>query len=118
MTELRIDPASPVPPFEQLKHAIVEAARSGSLPAGAKLPTVRGLAGELSLAPGTVARAYRELEELGVIETHGRAGSFLAWSDDAAQAELQRLAVAFRARADELGVDPARARAILDEALR
>jgi len=117
MTELRIDPASSVAPFEQLKHAIVEAARSGSLAAGAKLPTVRGLADELSIAPGTVARAYRELEELGVIETRGRGGSFLSWSDDAAEAELQRLAVAFRDRAGELGVDRARACAILYDAL-
>ena len=117
MTELRIDPASAVPPFEQLKQAITEAARSGTMPAGTKLPTVRGLADELSLAPGTVARAYRELEELGVIETRGRSGSFLSWSPDAAEAQLQRAAVELAARAESLGVSRDRAREIVAAAL-
>ncbi len=114
MTELRIDTASSVPPFEQLKQTIVEAARSGEMAPGTRLPTVRGLAEQLSLAAGTVARAYRELEELGVIETRGRSGSFVSWSADAAEAGLQRLAAAYLARAHELGIERVRALAILD----
>jgi DNA-binding transcriptional regulator YhcF (GntR family) len=110
---LRIDAASSVPPFEQLKRAVVDGATSGALPHGAKLPTVRGLAEELGLAANTVAKAYRELEAEGVIETRGRAGSFVAWSGDAAESELERLAAAFAARADALGIPRERARAII-----
>ena len=115
---LRIEADSPLPPFEQLKRRIVEGAMSGSLPHGARLPTVRALADELGLAANTVAKAYRELEADGVIETRGRAGSFVAWSADSSESELERLASAFAARADALGIPRARARAIADAALR
>jgi len=88
----RIDHGSSVPPFEQLKRQVVDGATSGALAHGARLPTVRGLADELGLAANTVAKAYRELEAEGVIETRGRAGSFIAWSADGAESELERLA--------------------------
>jgi len=45
---------------------------------GDRLPTVRGLADTLGLAPNTVARAYRELEAGGWIVGKGRAGTFVA----------------------------------------
>ena len=109
----RIDHGSSVPPFEQLKRWVIDAAASGRLPHGAKLPTVRALADELALAANTVAKAYRELEAESVIETRGRAGSFVAWSADRAESELERLATAYAARADAFGVPRDRARAIL-----
>jgi DNA-binding transcriptional regulator YhcF (GntR family) len=117
MNELRLDPASTLPPFEQLKAAVRDAAVAGTLAHGTRLPTVRALAEQLGLAANTVARAYRELEDEGVIETRGRAGSFVAWSADAAESELERLAAAYVARADALGVPRDRARAIADTAL-
>ena len=45
-----IDPASPTPPFEQLRAQYVAAIASGELPPGSRLPTVRRLAGDLGLA--------------------------------------------------------------------
>lgn len=75
--DLRIDPAGAVPPFEQLRSQLARQAADGSLPAGSKLPTVRGLADDLGVAPGTVARAYKELEADGVLETQGRRGTFV-----------------------------------------
>jgi DNA-binding transcriptional regulator YhcF (GntR family) len=74
------------------------------LPAGSKLPTVRALASHLGLAVNTVAKAYRELEDAGVIETRGRNGSFIALSADAAERTLQKAAAAYAARARSLGV--------------
>ena len=44
----------------------------------AVLPTVRALAADLGLAANTVAKAYRALETDGVIETRGRAGTFVS----------------------------------------
>lgn len=102
----------------QLREQVTAGALDGSLPAGTRLPTVRALADELGLAVNTVAKAYRELEAAGVIETRGRAGSFVALSSDSAERALQQDAAAYAARAAELGVDPARARAFIDAALR
>ena len=64
---IRIDPASKVPPYEQIRAAVAGAAAKGEVPVGYKLPTVRALAERLSVAVNTVARAYRELEQAGVV---------------------------------------------------
>jgi DNA-binding transcriptional regulator YhcF (GntR family) len=74
---LAIDADSSIAPFEQVRTQIAAGIAAGQLEAGAKLPTVRRLAGDLGLAANTVARAYRELEADGVITTHGRAGTFV-----------------------------------------
>ena len=70
-----VDLTSSTPPFEQVREQLRAQIGSGQLPPGTKLPPVRRLADEVGLATGTVARAYRELEELALIETRGRAGS-------------------------------------------
>lgn len=72
------DPTSSTPPFEQLRAQVARLISGGELVAGSRLPTVRALAGEMGLAVNTVARAYRELETDGVVETRGRAGTFVA----------------------------------------
>jgi DNA-binding transcriptional regulator YhcF (GntR family) len=73
-----VDGDSAVPPYEQIRDQLAERVRTGSLAPGTRLPTVRGLAAELGLAANTVARAYRELEALGLIETRGRAGTVVS----------------------------------------
>lgn len=75
---LSVDDSSGVPPFEQVREGIKAQVESGSLEPGFRLPPVRALATSLDLAPNTVARAYKELEVLGVVETRGRAGTFVA----------------------------------------
>lgn len=99
-----IDQASAAPPFEQIKQQVVAARADGTLPTGHRLPPVRQLAADLGLAPNTVARAYRELEAEGVIETRGRHGSFVVGltdqlvqaraAADAFASEMRRLGVA------------------------
>ncbi len=78
MTTLKIDPTDSTPPFEQLRRQLIDQIMSRRLPAGTKLPSVRRLAADLTLAPGTVARAYRELEIEGDLITQGRGGTFVA----------------------------------------
>lgn len=106
---LSIDKSSTTPPFEQLRMQLLAAVQDGRLPAGTRLPTVRGLATELGLAVNTVAGSYRALEQDGVIETRGRAGSFVAETGDPTATQLQLAAHAFAERAAQLGVAPAAA---------
>ena len=74
---ITLDPSSPEPLSEQLSAAIADRIRRGSLMPGARLPTVRALAEDLGLAANTVAKAYRALEEAGLVEGRGRQGTFV-----------------------------------------
>ncbi|MFG3498334.1 GntR family transcriptional regulator [Streptomyces sp. NPDC047928] len=113
-----IDTETATAPYEQVRAQIAEQARSGRLPAGCKLPTVRGLAQDLGLAANTVAKAYRALETDGVIETRGRAGTFVAAAGDAAERRAATAAAAYAAEARRLGLSRAQAQATVTEALR
>ena len=114
---LTIDAQSATPPYEQLRRQLLERIRTGALPAGSRLPTVRRLADELGLAPNTVARCYRELEKGGAIETHGRNGTIVAWSADAAERRIEEAARALAESARELGVPAERVIAIVKSAV-
>ena len=103
---LVVDADSPTPPYEQIRAQIVASIASGELAPGARLPTVRRLAGDLGLATNTVARASRELERGGVIETRGRHGTYVAADHAAATAAAAEAARQFAARLHDLGVQP------------
>jgi len=116
--DIVISPTSPVPPFEQLRIQLLDAVSAGTLVPGTRLPTVRRLAEDLGLAAGTVARAYRELEASGVIETRGRNGTFVSPHGDAAHREAQRAATVFAEQMRALRVDAEEAMALVSAALR
>jgi DNA-binding transcriptional regulator YhcF (GntR family) len=101
---ISIDARSATPPYEQLRVQFMDEVRSGALAAGTRIPTVRKLAEDLGLAPNTVARAYRELEADGFIETRGRNGSFVSAQGDAAQKQAQEAARAYADRIQKLGI--------------
>ena len=115
---LKIDIDDSAPPYEQVRARISEQARSGALPVGYRLPTVRGLAESLGLAANTVAKAYRALEADGVIETRGRNGTFVAAAGSAADRELAAAAQAYVECARRLGLAEADALAAVRDALR
>jgi GntR family transcriptional regulator len=74
---LRVDLSSAEPLFEQIAFAVKEAVARGELAQGAKLPSVRELAQELSINPNTVVRAYEALERDGVVTRRQGAGCFV-----------------------------------------
>ncbi|MEU8925178.1 GntR family transcriptional regulator [Kitasatospora sp. NPDC048545] len=102
--QLSVDPHSATPPYEQIRAQIAEGARTGELPTGLRLPTVRALAEDLGLAAGTVARAYKELEADGVVETHGRRGTLIAAAGDTAHRLAAAAATEYAERAHRLGL--------------
>ncbi|GAA2068473.1 GntR family transcriptional regulator [Streptomyces albiaxialis] len=106
---VRVDTTGQVPPYEQIRSQLAALIRTGCLVEGERLPTVRQLAADLGLAPGTVARAYRELEAAQLIRTRRGAGTRVAAlppgpsSPDAGH--LSTLARDFTAAARALGAD-------------
>jgi GntR family transcriptional regulator len=75
--KITIDAGSAEPVYEQIVRQIHNAVTSGRLRPGTALPTVRQLATDLVLNRNTVARAYKLLEDQGVIQTAGRKGTFV-----------------------------------------
>lgn len=111
---IAIDRGSTVPPWAQLRDEVIRLAEGGDVRSGDRMPTIRALASALDLAPGTVARAYRELEDEGWLLGRGRAGTFVAEvlpSDPTLQ--LRRAADDYLRRARNLGFADAEARRAL-----
>jgi GntR family transcriptional regulator len=101
------------PPYEQLRDRLRASIERSALMPGDRLPPVRVCADQLGLAPNTIARAYRELEEEGWLVGRGRAGTFVAdrlpVRPAAPDEALARAAAAYLKRAGQLGFDRAAA---------
>ncbi len=108
---------SPIPPFEQLRAQLAQKITDRELVVGTRLPTVRRLAVDLGLAANTVARAYRELEEAGLIETRGRAGTFVSAAGERSRARAQAAAREYAETVRSLGLEPGEALRIVSAAL-
>jgi DNA-binding transcriptional regulator YhcF (GntR family) len=114
---ITLDPDSSTPPFEQVRSQIARKIADRDLAVGTRLPTVRALAAELGIAVNTVARAYRELEEAGLIETRGRAGTVVSAAGERGRERVLRAARAYAATARDQGLSPAEALDIVRAAL-
>ena len=120
MIALHVDTASSVPAYEQLVDQLARLVTGGTLASGTRLPAIRQLAADLGTAPGTVARAYAELEQLGLLRSRRPQGTFVA---DGASASgrrrmLRELAERFSEQARQLGADSEEAVAALRAAYR
>jgi DNA-binding transcriptional regulator YhcF (GntR family) len=111
-TVITLDDTSDVPPYEQVRDQVAAQVGDGTLVAGHRMPTVRALAADLGLAVNTVAKAYRELEQAGVIETRGRAGSFV--TGDGVERRARAAARAYLAETRTLGLSDADAVALVN----
>ena len=98
------------PPYEQIREQIARMVGGGVLAPGVRLPTIQQLANDLALAPGTVARAYKELERDGIVVSKRRRGTSVADAPpkmptkdirDELDAAVERFALAIR----QLGAD-------------
>lgn len=87
---LHINFKSGKPAYLQLVDQVKAAAASGALQPGEPLPSIRPLAEELRLNRNTIAKAYSELENQGVIETLPGKGSFLKENHSPLRKEIRR----------------------------
>ncbi len=78
-----------IPIYQQLMDEISSRIISGRLRPGQQLPSVRELAGDFQVNPNTIARAYRELERLGIVFTRRGQGTFVSEQENVLQALKQ-----------------------------
>ena len=96
---ITVRPEATTPIYLQIKYQLAHLITSGRLREGHRLPTVRAVAERLDVNPGTVAQAYRELQQQGLLEAAPGRGTFVAPTAP-------------------VSVDAGERRRLLDEALR
>ena len=117
-----VRPESGEPIYQQLIRQITHAITSGALKPGDRLPTIRHLAAEQVVNPNTVARAYRELEREGLVESGPRRGTFVTFDPPKLMAKERRTRLkphldGLVAEARVLGFSNEELRAMLDHIL-
>jgi len=120
---IKVDAKSFVPIYEQVKTEVRRLAAVGAVRPHDPLPSIRELAAELLVNPNTVARAYRELEQDGLITTQKGRGSFLAARRER---DIDRELAAYLARkmddavreAGRFGLGPAEVRKLAEDSLK
>ena len=121
-TSITLDTTDPTPPFEQLRRQLAALITCAALAEGTRLPTVRQLSGDLRVAAGTVARAYKELEAAGLIVTRRGAGTRVAAGQALPEAQrlqrIEELARQYVEAARRLGADDAAVRSAVERALQ
>lgn len=101
---ITVDPGSAVVPFEQIRGQLADLIRSGNLTADQRLPSIRQLAADLRVAPGTVAKAYSILESESLIQASRTRGTRVAPGNAHPQA-IQRAAKRYVNAIGDLDLD-------------
>lgn len=108
--QFRISPSDPVPIYQQIVSQVKYLVASGRLAADEELPPIRTLAEQLVVNPNTVARAYRELEQAGIVVKKRTSGTYVSGAASPL-ARRQRLKIvteridALLAEARQLNID-------------
>jgi len=103
-----IDPRSKAPIYEQLKEQLRWQITMGFLAPGEALPSVRSLSSELGINPNTIQKAYREMEQEGLIDSRPGRGSFVTSAIDEQRRKQQQTQLSILEReirrAKEMGI--------------
>ena len=109
---IEINIQSQVPIYSQIKDQVRHLINTGELLPGDQLPTVRQLAADLRVNFNTVARAYRQLDEDGIISTQLGRGTFILEphseeeTEQLRQEDMRRLTSYYLTEAHRLGFSP------------
>ncbi|MGW2486402.1 GntR family transcriptional regulator [Streptomyces sp. NPDC001606] len=121
MIDYRIDRGSGVPAYVQIVEQTERALRMGTLQVGDKLPTAREVVAATAVNPNTVLRAYRDMEQDGLVELRRGLGTFVTRSLARPEAEndspLRREVADWVARARATGLERADVLALVTAAL-
>jgi GntR family transcriptional regulator len=119
--DYRIDRGSGVPAYVQIVEQTERALRMGFLKVGDKLPTAKEVVAATAINPNTVLRAYRDLEQTGLVELRRGLGTFVTRSLARPGAEddspLRREVTGWVARARAEGLERADVLAMVTAAL-
>jgi GntR family transcriptional regulator len=91
--QIRIDNASGRAVYQQIMDQVKRDIALGRLIKDEKLPTVRQLARQLAINPNTIAKAYHQLEQEGIIVTRPGTGAFVASLDSSLSRAVKRKVV-------------------------
>ncbi|MGN5382022.1 GntR family transcriptional regulator [Streptomyces lasalocidi] len=121
MIDYRIDRGSGVPAYVQIVEQTERALRMGILKVGDKLPTAKQVVAATAINPNTVLRAYRDMEQAGLVELRRGLGTFVTRSLARPAAEddapLRREVADWVARARTAGLERADVLALVTTAL-
>lgn len=113
---ITLDASATIPAYEQIREQLADAIVGGSMVVGERLAPIRQLAVDLDIAPGTVARAYRELEASGLIHTDGRNGTFVLEAPESARRrheEIAAIVASYARRLERYGLSASEAATLL-----
>jgi GntR family transcriptional regulator len=121
--EWKVDPSADTPPSRQIVAAMLDAVARGELDAGAQLPSVRQLAAQALVNHNTAARAYRDLEHMGVVRGKNGLGVFVTaegprLARDARRAETLRELARVATEALRAGHEPRALAAVLAKVVK
>lgn len=102
MIPIRLNPSSGTPLYVQLVEHLRHSIEAGAIKAGEQLPSVRRMAEELLINPNTVIRAYRDLENDGILVLKHGSGVFVHESVVARTALMNKAEPVMRAAVDRL----------------
>jgi GntR family transcriptional regulator len=109
MITFRLNTHSGVPPYLQIVQQVKQALQVGILEPDDQLPTVKEVVAQIAINPNTVAKAYRELESLGLIEGRTGSGTFVrqrpAGPSAIVQEALSQDLAGWIAKAKQAGLD-------------
>lgn len=74
----RVNPSNGQPLYLQLIEQVRHAVESGVLQDGDQMPAIRALAEELVVSHNTIAKAYTELQHMGLVELRHGSGAFIS----------------------------------------
>lgn len=99
---IQLNYRDPRPIYEQIKDGIKQLIYTEVLGADDKLPSVRDMASKLAINPNTISRAYKELEQDGVIYTLSGKGTFINGEFQGKKEKTKELLLEFDAIVKEL----------------
>jgi len=123
LIRFRLDPRSGVAPYRQIVDQVRQAVSLGLLHPGDQLPSVREVVGQVTINPNTVHRAYRDLEQAGVVAGRPGVGTFVvsAASSGASPEHLKELSLELRNWVDKArstGLDDESISALIDATMK